>query len=124
MDAGSFALVWLGSGVGGMLRYVISFYGKQHPLWLLPWWTLLVNIVGGFVIGLCTPSLLTNKRAQLFLLTGFCGGLTTFSTFSLETVNLFRQGERTPVGWAIGNILLNNVLSILACYIGVRIGNS
>ena len=91
-------LVFIGGGLGSVLRYILS---KQlNPVFenfFLG--TVTVNIVGslliGFFIGMELRYLL-NKPYLLLLVTGFCGGFTTFSTFGLETFKLMYEGEPTP----------------------------
>jgi CrcB protein len=81
----------IGSALGGILRWEISLRLNSD----LPWGTLLVNGLGSFMAGLIAAVLihkLPNDTFRLLLLIGFCGGFTTFSTFSLEAVNLLRSG--------------------------------
>ena len=96
-----FFYVFLGGGLGSLLRYLISllFINLNFPIA-----TLLANILSCLILGIAVffmqkYSLCNNMR--LFLLVGICGGLSTFSTFSHETINLFREGY---VNYAILNI--------------------
>ncbi|WON76115.1 fluoride efflux transporter CrcB [Serratia sp. UGAL515B_01] len=103
----SLLAVFIGGGLGSMLRWAVSL--KMNPLHQhIPLGTLSVNLLGGFVIGLAMAlfSRMTNIDSNLKLLitTGFCGGLTTFSTFSLEVVYLLQDGR---FFWAITNMLIN-----------------
>lgn len=107
-------LVIAGSAVGGALRYLVAHAG-QSPEARFPWWTLLVNVTGGLAIGAASVLLAESDRARLLLMTGFCGGFTTFSAFSLESLALMQEGSS---GLALANILLNVILSILACWAG------
>ncbi|MBS1912418.1 MAG: fluoride efflux transporter CrcB [Bacteroidetes bacterium] len=107
-------IVAAGSAIGGMLRYLAAVGGRAYPA-PLPYWTLGVNLIGGFVIGAAAVTLTSSERTRLLVITGFCGGFTTFSAFSLETLELFREGA---YAWAFVNILLNIILSILACWGG------
>jgi CrcB protein len=111
----------IGSALGGMARYACSRavalrYGETFP-----WGTLLVNITGSFVIGLIAAltgpdsRLVVNPNTRTFLMVGICGGYTTFSSFSLQTLELIRNRD---VGEAFGNILL----SVAACMAAVAIG--
>ncbi|NIG88601.1 fluoride efflux transporter CrcB [Serratia symbiotica] len=101
------AVFFIGGGVGSVLRWAVSM--KMNPLNApIPLGTLVVNLVGGFIIGLAmaTFNRVTHLDAnwKLLITTGICGGLTTFSTFSLEVVYLLQDGRFT---WALINMLLN-----------------
>jgi CrcB protein len=109
-------IVAAGSAVGGVLRYLVSYAFRTHPA-PLPYWTLAVNVIGGFVIGLTAATLIGSERTRLLVITGFCGGFTTFSAFSLETLELFQSGAS---GWGMANIALNILLSIGACWAGAQ----
>ena len=104
-------LILLAGGLGAVLRYLCS-------LWLpRPWGVLTVNVVGSFVAGLAVAAL--SGEWQLVVLTGFCGGLTTFSTFSVETVESALAGA-----WrrAALSVALNLVLGIGAAALGYALG--
>lgn len=109
-------IVAAGSALGGVLRYLAGYISRLHPA-PLPYSTLAVNIIGSFIIGLGAVALAGSERGRLLWLTGFCGGFTTFSAFSLETLELTMQGSG---GRALGiaNIALNVILSIGACWGG------
>ena len=99
--------------IGAIIRYLISSYTSKIFLSKIPIGTLLVNVIGGFFIGLIMQiSVKTNSispHMKLFLTTGFLGGLTTFSTFSYETLMLVEGGEFV---FATINIILNLFLSL------------
>lgn len=107
-------VVGLGGFIGASLRYVISknssdIFGNQFP-----YGTLIVNILGGLLIGfileLTTFTNFISGDMKLFLTTGIMGGLTTFSTFSYETITFFTNGSYFL---ATANIVLNLFLSLL-----------
>lgn len=113
----AFLVVGFGGFLGSCLRYALT---KLFPATTFPVATLLANVLAGFLIGLIIgcgrrSSLLT-PTGKLFLTTGFLGGLSTFSTFSLETVTLFESGK---VLLAAGNILLNLGFSLLGTVFGL-----
>ena len=104
-----------------MLRYGVSMMARGGAS-VFPYWTFAVNVIGGILIGLLAATLpVDSERTRLLLITGFCGGFTTFSAFSLETLELFQQ---SAYGWAFTNILLNVVCAIAGCWIGYLIGKS
>ncbi len=90
-------IVALGGGVGSALRYLTSTWGAKYGLYGFPLGTFSVNIVGcliaGIVIGLSSKYPLFNGELRLLLMVGFCGGYTTFSAFSAESVKLFEAGS-------------------------------
>lgn len=118
----SLALVGLGGALGSVARYGISLALAQQTTQSFPWATLIVNVVGSFVIGFASTLLAPaaaggqeHMKLAAFITKGFCGGFTTFSTFSLETYNLFEEG-------AYGQAGLNVAGSLLCCFIGVWAG--
>lgn len=113
----------LAVGLGGFLGCLARFgIGKlTSPMGLaFPLSTLISNVIAGYIIGfvtqLDTQSNIFPPHIKLFLTTGMMGGLSTFSTFSLETVNLFSQSKYFL---AIGNILLNVALSLGGVLLGM-----
>ncbi|MDQ8731033.1 fluoride efflux transporter CrcB [Bradyrhizobium sp. LHD-71] len=111
--------VALGSVLGGIARYLVSIALQFGPAF--PWATLFVNVSGSFIIGfyatLSGPDgrLFARAAQRQFVMTGFCGGYTTFSTFSLETFRLLEAGL---AGAALMNISASVVASLLAVWIG------
>jgi CrcB protein len=105
------ALIFIGGGIGSVLRYLIGIPFKQWNI-SLPVGTLIANLTAAVIIGITfTFASKTNlsPRAVFFLTTGLCGGLSTFSTFGWETIQLFQQQQ---FGWAIANILVSNIACI------------
>lgn len=117
------AYFWIavGSALGGMARYWCSGVAARLIGETFPWGTLIVNVIGSFVIGffatLTGPDgrLLVPSLARQFVMIGICGGYTTFSSFSLQTLNLANDGEYLYAGV---NIVLSVVLCLLAVWLG------
>ncbi|MDH4120464.1 MAG: fluoride efflux transporter CrcB [Deltaproteobacteria bacterium] len=115
--------VALGGGLGAMARYGLSGWMQSASGAWFPVGTLLVNIVGSFIIGLVLQlgagRFLLTPETRLFLTTGFCGGLTTFSTFSWETLRLMEDQQWAAAG---ANTALNVALCFAATWLGVVAG--
>jgi CrcB protein len=115
--------VWImiGSALGGAARYWCSGFAANHFGETFPMGTLLVNVVGSFIIGffatLTGPDgrLLVRTEMRQFVMVGLCGGYTTFSSFSLQTLNLIRDGE---MSLATANIALSVILCLAAVWLG------
>ena len=115
--------VWVacGSALGGLLRFSIGRVTLGFNV-NLPWTTILINILGSFLIGFFGTLTLPGSRfavsenIRLFVLVGVCGGFTTFSSFSLQTFDLMRTG-------AWGRALLNVGLSVSLCLLSVALGH-
>ncbi len=113
--------VMLGSALGGGARYWLSGVIANRIGETFPWGTILVNVSGCLVIGffstLTGPDgrLLVGTEARQFVMIGLCGGYTTFSSFSLQTLNLVRDGEWLYAG---ANIGVSIVLCLLAVWLG------
>ena len=117
-----FLLVFLGSGIGGVLRYGISLAFAPTNIIKFPWETFIANIVAAFLIGLfyaiSIQKAWLDKNYLLLLTAGLCGGLSTFSTFSYETIKLW-QGQYYIT--SITYIFVSVVICIGFTYIGSKI---
>lgn len=122
---GAWIAVALGGAIGSMGRFWLA--GAMAALTgpRFPWGTLLINVLGSFVIGLVAGLTLTPGRVgmhpdlRIFLMTGVCGGFTTFSAFSLQTLELMQAGDVVPaMGYAIGSV----VLCVIATYAAWALG--
>ena len=116
-------LVAAGGALGSSLRYLV---GVAAISWLglgFPWGTLIVNLVGSFLIGLiqhiALEGLAIGEETRLFLVTGVMGGLTTYSAFSYETVRLAQTGV-----WAHAavNVVVTTAACLALCYLGIVTG--
>ncbi len=113
--------IGLGSALGGMGRYWCSGVVAREFGETFPWGTIVVNVAGSLVIGFLATIMAPDGRlliapdARAFLMIGVCGGYTTFSSFSLQTLNLVRDGEWL---WASANILLSVILCLAAVWLG------
>lgn len=114
-------LLYIGSGsfLGGVARYLLSKAIQQSAVSSFPWGTFVVNMAGCFLIGLLYGMFeRTNNPVmewRLFLTVGFCGGFTTFSTFSLENMALVKDGNFMLVAlYAAGSVFFG----LLATYFG------
>lgn len=111
--------VGIGGFIGASLRYVISMHSSKLFGTQLPYGTLIVNVLGGILIGIIMELSLTTEMIspdlKLFLTTGILGGLTTFSTFSYETVSFFNNGS-----YMLG--ALNACLNLFLSFTGVAAG--
>ena len=109
----------VGAALGALMRWQLGLrLNEFFPT--LPPGTLVANIIGGYIIGLAVAFFAsTNEVApewRLFIITGFCGGLTTFSTFSAEVVTLLQAGR---IGWAATTISVHVSTSIIATIAGL-----
>jgi fluoride exporter len=117
----SYFWIFLGGGLGSIARFAGSGYIARHFGESFPWGTMLVNVTGSFIIGFFATLTDTEGRwlvapsARQFLMIGVCGGYTTFSSLSLQTLNLARHGEWFRAG-------VNATLSFVLCMAAVWLG--
>jgi fluoride exporter len=119
----TYALVAVGSCIGGTLRFWLSGVIANWVGQTFPWGTLVINVTGSFAIGLFAA--LTGPEGRFFVpgewrqffMIGICGGYTTFSSFSLQTLTLARDGDWFWAG-------LNIALSVVLCLLGVWLGSA
>jgi len=118
----AYLLIAIGSALGGMARYFASGVIATLSGGAFPYGTMFVNVTGAIVIGFFATftgpdgRVMVGTPARQFVMVGICGGYTTFSTFSLETLNLIRDGELMPA-------LLNAVGSVVLCLTFVWLGH-
>lgn len=116
-----YLIIALGGALGSVARFALSGVVAQHYGETFPWGTLVVNVTGSFIIGffatLTSPEgrALVGPTGRQFFMTGVLGGFTTFSSFSLQTLNLVRDGD-----WAraAGNTLGSFALCLIAVWLG------
>lgn len=111
--------IFLGAGLGALLRWWLG--GQLNSLFpTIPPGTLSANLIGGYIIGVAVAFFATYSAIapewRLFIITGFCGGLTTFSTFSAEIVTLLQEGRNT---WAIAAAAVHLFGSVLMTLAGI-----
>ena len=122
------AYLWvaIGGALGSVGRYWLSGLVANRFGETFPWGTLVINVTGSFLIGLFASLNGPEGRTwaspgfRQFFMIGICGGYTTFSTFSLETLNLAREGEFLYAG---GNVLLSVTLCMVAVWLGWLLGS-
>jgi CrcB protein len=118
-----FLLICLGGAIGTALRYLTSIVAARWFGAEFPYGTLIVNLSGAFVIGLVqqvgTESLLIPDNVRLFITTGMMGGMTTYSTFSYETVRLM-EVNAWHQAWI--NIFVTTTICLSLCFLGMGVG--
>jgi fluoride exporter len=115
-------LVGLGGGIGSIARYLCQRWVSANYLYSFPWGTFAVNIVGCFLIGifwgLSFKSFDSNENWKLLLMTGLCGGFTTFSAFTVEGIGLIKEQK---LALFFSYVAASLILGLLATYIGMRL---
>ena len=121
MSFTTFLFIVIGGAIGTLARYLISVAALPFSQ-NLPWGTIWINIIGSFVIGLFGTVTLAHGRfpvsenARLFVMVGLCGGFTTFSSFSLQTLDLMRSGATVRAA-------INVIASVVLCLAAVAAGH-
>lgn len=121
----SLLIIFLGGGFGSVLRFSLSKWISSLHSHHFPWGTLVVNVVAclalGWIIGLADHKHIISPSARLFWTVGFCGGFSTFSTFSNETLNLIQGGFTSSIVFYIAGSVL---LCVAATYAGLYVGEN
>jgi CrcB protein len=121
MNALAYLLVALGGALGSVARFWVSGIVAEKAGYTFPFGTLVANVSGSFLIGVFAALTgpdgrwLASPGTREFLMIGLCGGYTTFSSFSIQTLDLARDGEWL---WAAGNIVLSVILCLAAVWLG------
>jgi CrcB protein len=117
-------LVIVGAMVGAPLRYLTDRTIQSRHDSVFPWGTFTVNVVGSAILGFVTGAAITADAPhwiELLIGTGFCGALTTYSTFSYETLRLYEQNARLP---ALANLTASIVTALTTAYLGITVSHS
>ncbi|MGI9103215.1 MAG: fluoride efflux transporter CrcB [Terriglobales bacterium] len=121
------AVLWisLGAVIGANARYFLSRWLARNAGAIFPYGTLVINITGSLLLGFfmiwTTERVLADPRWRLLIAIGFCGSYTTFSSYAFETIAYFEQGH----WWLLaGNIISNNMLSLLAVIAGAAVARA
>ena len=125
------AYLWvaIGGSLGSMARYGIGGFVSDRFGQSFPWNTLVINVTGSFIIGILGAMTAPEGKmspqsrvlATQLLITGVCGGYTTFSSFSLQTLKLLQDRQWLYAG---GNILLSVILCMIAVWLGYLLGST
>jgi len=115
-------MIAAGGAVGTIGRYTVAYWGQRISPGVFPLGTLIVNLVGCFLIGflyvVLTQYALIREEYRVGLLVGFLGAFTTFSTFGYETFSLINDGQK---GLAMANIAISNLAGLALVWLGYRL---
>ncbi|MFG2344863.1 fluoride efflux transporter CrcB [Streptomyces phaeochromogenes] len=120
----NWVLVIVGGMVGAPLRYLTDHAVRSRYGTVFPWGTFAVNVVGCLILGLLTGAAVAgaaSSHLQLLLGTGLCGALTTYSTFSFETLRLAEDGARL---YGAANVIASVVVGLGAAFAGVSVAEA
>jgi CrcB protein len=120
----SLLLVIAGGAIGAPLRYLADLAVQSRHDTVFPWGTLTVNVVGSLILGIITGAATAggaSPQVQLAVGTGFCGALTTYSTFSYETLRLLEDDARL---FAAANVVVSIVAGLGSAFLGVAISHA
>ena len=111
--------------LGANLRYVISRLAAKEFGPVFPYGTLIINIMGSFIVGLfviwTTERVLVDPRWRLLVVVGFCGSFTTFSSYAFESMSLFEQGQW---GLMLANVFANNLFCLAGALAGMAVARA
>lgn len=117
-----FLAISLAAILGANLRYLLSRVAVREFGPVFPFGTLIINIVGSFIVGLfviwTTERVLVDPRWRLLVVVGFCGSFTTFSSYAFETMSFFEHGQW---GLMLANLVGNNLLCLAAALAGMAV---
>lgn len=113
------AWVFAGAVIGAPLRYLTDRYVQSRHDGMFPWGTMSVNVVGSTVLGLVLAT--ASPQVHLALGSGFCGALTTYSTFAFETMRLVERRARVL---AVANVLVSVLAGVGGAVVGVAVGTA
>ena len=120
-----FAAISIAAILGANLRYILSRFAVREFGPVFPYGTLIINIVGSFIVGLfviwTTERVLVDPRWRLLVVVGFCGSFTTFSSYAFETMAFFEQGQ---YGLMLANIFGNNILCLAGALAGMAVARA
>jgi len=120
-----FLAISIAAILGANLRYLLSRVAAREFGPIFPFGTLIINIVGSFIVGLfviwTTERMLVDPRWRLLVVVGFCGSFTTFSSYAFETMSFFEQGHW---GLMLANVLGNNLLCLAGALGGMALARA